>query len=240
MAADLSFRLQAIRARMAQACVRAGRAPDAVTLIGVTKGVPAPVIQAAIDLGLTDMGENRVQEALAKRAALTRPPQRRHFIGHLQRNKAALAAAGFEVIHSVDSLGLLEALERAVASRQQPLSILLQVNVAGEATKFGCLPQALPNLARAALQRPHLQWVGLMTIPPWSAQPEDARVHFRALRAWRDRLQQELQLAPGALRLSMGMSADFEVAIEEGADWIRVGTAIFGTRATKVSGTGSA
>lgn len=226
----LAERLQTVRARIISACRRAGRSPDTVTLVGVTKGVPAATVQAAVALGLADVGENRVQEAREKRAALARPPRRWHLIGHLQRNKAAHAIELFDVIHAVDSVPLLEALEKQAAQRARKLSVLLQVNVSGEASKFGCRPQEVRQLAEAAAGCTYLQLEGLMTIPPWAAEAQAARPHFQALRRLRDELAAALGRPPATLKLSMGMSGDFEVAIEEGADYIRVGTAIFGER----------
>lgn len=230
MAVVLAERLPAIRARIASACRRAGRSPESVTLIGVTKGVAAPTVQAAVALGLTDVGENRVQEAREKRGQLAPPPRRWHLIGHLQRNKAAHALELFDVIHSVDSLALLETLEQQAGRQGRQVPVLLQVNIAGEATKFGCRPEEALALARAAAACTHAPLAGLMTIPPWSAAAEAARPHFQALRGLRDELAEALGRPKEALKLSMGMSGDFEVAIEEGADYIRVGTAIFGER----------
>jgi len=208
-----------------------------VTLVGVTKGVPVEVIREAVALGLADVGENRIQEARAKRSVLEqqpgpaaeqRPqPVRWHLVGHLQRNKARLAAALFDVIHSVDSLSLVEELDRQAAkrvSRGQSIEVFIQVNVSGEATKFGCRPEDANELAQAVADAPRLKLSGLMTMAPFAEDPERARSHFRRLRQIRD------GLAMSSLKLSMGMSQDFEVAVEEGADLVRVGTAIFGPR----------
>jgi len=204
-----------------------------VTLIAVTKGVTLELIREAAALGLTDLGENRVQEAQAKRSQLTPadPQLRWHLIGHLQRNKAKQAVRLFDVVHSVDSLALLDELRKAVAlSTRPPLPVFLQVNVSGEATKFGCAPEAVSTLARAAAGDPAMPLAGLMTIAPLGGDPEQARPHFRRLRELRDDVAGALACEPSTLRLSMGMSQDFEVAIEEGADFVRVGTAIFGAR----------
>ncbi|PIQ83324.1 MAG: YggS family pyridoxal phosphate-dependent enzyme, partial [Candidatus Omnitrophica bacterium CG11_big_fil_rev_8_21_14_0_20_63_9] len=161
----------------------------------------------------------------AKQAALGAAGKRArwHLIGHLQRNKAKDAVALFDVIHSVDSRALIEALERHAAAAHRALEVLVQVNVSGEATKFGCDPQDAASLV-SAIQAGPLRLVGLMTIAPFAEDPETARPHFRRLRELRDSLDHNL-------KLSMGMSSDFEVAIEEGADWVRIGTAIFGARA---------
>lgn len=197
-----------------------------MTLIGVTKTVPADVVGEAIRAGLTDLGENRVQEAQAKRAALTASgPVRWHLIGHLQRNKVKQALELFGVIHSVDSLALANELDRHAGQRGTRVDALVQVNVSGEATKFGCAPQEAVSLAHSVTRLAHLRLVGLMTMAPFAEDPEAARPHFRRLRQVRDEID-------ASLKLSMGMSGDFEVAIEEGADFVRIGTAIFGERKT--------
>ena len=232
-----SENLARIRTRIQQACQRSGRDPSSVTLVCVTKGISVEMIRQVIALGLTDVGENRVQEAKAKIQALTLPGVRWHLIGHLQRNKAKDAVELFGVIHSLDSVALAEELERQAAKRAQgkslePLEVFIQVNVSGEATKFGCTADGAPALARAVMKLPHLRLVGLMTIAPFLSDPEHTRPHFRRLRELRDELVASLNLEPRTLNLSMGMSQDFEVAIEEGADVVRIGTAIFGTRNT--------
>jgi len=234
----LREQLESVRQRISQAAQRCGRSPAAITLIGVTKGIAVEAIQEAVALGLTDLGENRVQEARAKQPAIR--GVRWHLIGHLQRNKAADAVELFEVIHSVDSAALAETLERHAAtpvrrSDREPgrahrrgTDVLVQVNVSQEQTKFGCSLDDAPALARAVTQLEHLRLIGLMTIAPLTEQAEGARPHFRRLRLLRDQIQS--QLGVSSLALSMGMSHDFDVAIEEGADLIRVGTAIFGSR----------
>jgi len=258
----LSRRLDDIRQRIQQACRRCGRAPDSVTLVGVTKGVPPERIEEAIRAGLTDLGENRVQEAAAKQlaqgsrlkaqgedsslqpSAFSLERVRWHMVGHLQRNKAKEAVELFDVIHSVDSLKLIEELERQAAKlaqgsrlkaqgkRIRRVEVFLQVNIAQEATKFGCTPEDAMQLAAAVRRCPHLSLRGLMTIPPFTEDPVGARGYFRGLRTLRDQLAGALSLEPSALSLSMGMSHDFEVAIEEGADLVRIGTGIFGARAS--------
>ena len=204
-----------------------------MTLVAVTKGVPVEWVRDAAALGLTDFGENRVQEARAKQAALglTLHPVRWHLIGHLQRNKVRHAVEHFDLIHSVDSVSLIEALE-AVAGHHTiaPLGVLVQVSVSGEATKFGCRLEETASLVQAVTRAPHLRVAGLMTMAPFAPDPEQARPHFRRLRQLRDDVVLALNLEPRALSLSMGMSQDFEVAIEEGADLVRIGTAIFGPR----------
>ena len=270
---ELNHRLTLVRQRIRRACERSHRDPSSVTLICVTKGIPADVVGQAVALGITDLGENRVQEAREKQAVLgdrqfriadfgLRNEERTqsaipnsqsaiqvrwHLIGHLQRNKAKAAVELFDVIHSLDSVELVEALERYAAttaqgsrlkvqgtnfqlltSNFQPLEVFVQVNVSGETTKFGCRPNDLQALARTIMRCPHLKLSGLMTMAPFSSDPETARPIFRQLRLLRDHLATAYCLLPTAFRLSMGMSQDFDVAIEEGADLIRVGTAIFG------------
>ena len=218
----LRQQLDDVRQRIADACRRAGRDPSTVTLIGVTKTAQPPMIQEVVDCGLADVGESHVQEADAKQAAV-RTGVRWHLIGHLQRNKARRAVELFDMIHSVDSLELVHDLERHAAVSGKVLSVLIQVNVSGEPTKSGCRPEEAAVLANAAKAAAHLQLTGLMAIPPYTDDPEAARPHFRRLRTLRDALGSDL-------KLSMGMSNDFEVAIEEGADFVRIGTAIFGAR----------
>ncbi len=247
VAAVLRERLERVRDRLARACQRAGRVPSEVTLVGVTKGVPAESLREAIALGLRDLGENRVQEARAKQRVLgwglgvqgkgpeprtlnPERPVRWHMIGHLQRNKAKLAVGLFEVVHSVDSLALAKELGGWTQRAGRTLDLFIQVNVSGEATKFGCRPEDACGIAQAIRGMPALRWNGLMTIAPFDDDPNRARPHFAALRTLRDRLATACSLQPRALSLSMGMSHDFEVAVEEGATMVRIGTAIFGSR----------
>ncbi|MBX3026454.1 YggS family pyridoxal phosphate-dependent enzyme [bacterium] len=216
---DIAANVRAVRARIARAAERAGRDPASVRLIAVSKTKPAAAVRAAIAAGVTDIGENYVQEAEAKRAAVG-DGAAWHLIGHLQRNKAGRAAALFDCIHTVDSAALGAALSRQAQALGRTVRLLVEVRLGGEATKSGVEPAAVPALLDA-LRLPGLAVEGLMSVPP-PGDPEQARPHFRALRALRDRL---------ALReLSMGMSEDFEVAIEEGATLVRVGRAIFGAR----------
>jgi len=229
----LAARIHAIRARIAAAAGRSGRAADAVGLVAVSKTVPAPVLHAAVALGLTTFGENRVQEAREKIAALAGfPGIRWELIGHLQTNKAALAAGLFARVQSVDSVRLASALAERAAALGRRLPILLEVNVAGEASKSGFAPEGLIEAARALAALPALAPEGLMTIAPLAGDPEDVRPIFRRLRALRDRLREAVPLGPdgGWPQLSMGMSDDFEVAIAEGATLVRLGRALFGAR----------
>jgi pyridoxal phosphate enzyme (YggS family) len=237
--------LERVRQRIQHACQRSGRQPSTVTLIGVTKGVGPEAVREAVALGLTDLGENRVQEAREKHtvlgSTLNLEPVRWHLIGHLQRNKAKPAVELFDLIHSVDSIELIEEVERHAAKPVQGsrfkvegkdtrMGVLVQVNVSGEMSKFGCRPEEALALCRLMTQQPHLHLRGLMTIAPFVADPEAARPHFRSLRLLRDAIASTLNLEPRTLNLSMGMSQDFEVAIEEGADFVRIGTALFGER----------
>jgi len=216
---DVAANLAAVRIRIARAAQRAGRDPGTVHLIAVSKTKPAALVRAALAAGATDFGENYVQEAVAKRAEVG-AGGRWHLIGHLQRNKAARAVETFDCIQTVDSAALGTALARHAAEQQRTIHVLVEVRLGGEATKSGVDPEALPALL-AELQLPALVVDGLMTVPP-PGDPEAARPHFRTLRALGERA--------GLRELSMGMSDDFEVAIEEGATMVRVGRAIFGAR----------
>ncbi|MCH8993538.1 MAG: YggS family pyridoxal phosphate-dependent enzyme [Chloroflexi bacterium] len=213
--------LAQVRERMAAACARAGRAPNEVTLVGVSKGFPAEAVAEAHAAGLRDLGENRVREAAGKIELLAargvRP--RWHLIGHLQRNKAKTAVELFGIIHSVDSVRLAQALSRRA---HESVPILLEVNVAQEAGKFGFAPEEVTSALSTIEALPNLDVRGLMTVAPLTDDPERVRPVFRRLRELRD--------AHGLQELSMGMTGDFEVAIEEGATLIRVGRAIFGPR----------
>ena len=232
-AAALRQNIDQVRGRVERACRRAGRDSSSVTIIAVTKTVPAELVRLAIELGLSDLGENRVQEAREKQRVLESRvlSLRWHLIGHLQRNKAKPAAQLFDVIHSVDSVGLAQELERQAAAQSRQLEILVQVNVSGEAMKFGCAPSDAEAVVRAVQAGPHLAFGGLMTIAPYADSPDAARPVFRGLRQLRDDLlHSSLVTGHSSLKLSMGMSGDFEAAIEEGADFVRIGTAIFGTR----------
>ena len=248
----LANNLEAIHRRIAGACERTRRLPSQVTLIGVTKGVPVETIREALVLGLTDLGENRVQEARRKHSALgsgivvrsndpepialSPQPVRWHMIGHLQRNKVKEAVAMFDAIHSVDTPLLAEEIERQAAKQGKNIEVFVQANMSGEASKFGCLPDEVLALARAVGGLPHMHLRGFMTMAPLADDPERSRPHFRRLRALRDEAATALGVAPASFGLSMGMSQDFEVAIEEGADHVRVGTAIFGSRSTMHEG----
>jgi len=228
---DFSENLSNLQRRIEAACARAGRARDSVTLVAVTKGQPPQVVSAAAELGLTLFGENKVQEAKAK-IPLCPSRLRWHLIGHLQSNKCRDALGLFGMIQSVDSLSLAEELNQRADQAARTVPILLEVNVAGEASKFGYRPELLlADLARLnALKR--LEIHGLMTVPPWTPDPEKVRPIFRQMRALKE--QCEGVLGAPLPHLSMGMTGDFEVAIEEGATMVRIGTALFGPRRPKL------
>jgi len=225
---SLRSRLDAVRGRVAAAAQRSGRTPDAVTLIGVIKTLPASIVAEAVGLGLSDLGENRVQEAEAHQLGVARQAARWHMIGHLQRNKAGKALALFDLVHGVDDAEVAQALQRRAAAVGRVLPVLIEVNTSAEASKFGVAEAALAPLAEQVAALPHLALRGLMTVGAPVAHAEDARPGFVRLRESRDALAQRLG-AP-LPELSMGMSGDFEVAIEEGATLVRVGSAIFGER----------
>jgi pyridoxal phosphate enzyme (YggS family) len=224
---DIAGNLARVRERLARAAERAGRRADDVLLIGVSKTVEEERIRAAVAAGISALGENRVQEARAKVATLGRPVPW-HLIGHLQTNKVKDALEVFDLIHSLDRLELAAELERRAATRGRTVEALLQVNVAAEASKGGVEPDAVGQALDAIGKLAHVRVRGLMTIPPEVERPEESRPWFRRLR--------ELAERHGLRELSMGMSGDFEVAVEEGATMVRVGTAIFGPRAPRPGG----
>jgi hypothetical protein len=199
-----------------------------VTLVAVVKTVPAEVIREALTLGVTDLGESRVQEAEAHAETLGRVSAHWHMIGHLQRNKAARALELFDRVHSLDGPEIARALSRFAAALGRKVRALIEVNVGGEASKFGVAPEGVEPLLEEARALPGLAIDGLMTVAPLTERPAEARPHFAALRALRDRAVRATGLA--LPELSMGMSADFEVAVQEGATLVRVGTALFGAR----------
>lgn len=216
----IAARTEAVRERVELACQRAGRRSTEVTLIAVSKTWPAETVADATAAGLTDFGENRVQEAVAKMDELPHDALTWHLIGHLQTNKVRAAAGRFAILHAVDSERLLHAV---AANAREPQRVMIEVNVSGEATKFGVSPAGLERLLAAAATLPTVRVEGLMTVAPLAADPEASRPYFRSLRM--------LAEQHGLRALSMGMTGDFEVAIEEGATHIRVGRAIFGERA---------
>ena len=226
----IAQRLQEVRRRLAQSALRAGRRPEDVRLLAVSKTFSLDHVRAAARAGQEDFGENRVQEALQKIAATAELRIRWHLIGTLQTNKVRKAVPHFSVVHSVDSLRLLEALEATGLETGSTPELLVQVDLAGEVTKHGAPPAAAREIVKAATRCRAARLVGLMTIPPFFDDPEDARPYFAHLRDLRATLLKE-GLDPALLReLSMGMSHDFEIAVQEGATIVRLGTAIFGER----------
>jgi pyridoxal phosphate enzyme (YggS family) len=217
----IAANLAAVQRRIERAAERAGRDPSTVTLIGVSKTMPPERVRAAYDAGLRHFGENRVQEGEAKIEAVRLPDATWHLIGHLQTNKAKSAARCFQVIHSVDSERVADALSRV----GQDVKVLLEVNYAGEESKFGVSPDDAPALAAYVRRLPHLRQIGLMTVAPFVVDAELVRPVFRGMRELGERLRGE-----GEWHLSMGMTNDFEVAVEEGATFVRIGRAIFGER----------
>ena len=229
--AALRARLDGVRDRIARAAVRAGRDPSSVRLVAISKTVPADVVRAAVDLGQLEFGENRVQEALDKMDRTADLPIRWHLVGHLQSNKARKAGARFDLIHSVDDPGLIAKLEDAAAAAGRRVQLLVEVDLAGETTKHGVRPEEVGAILAAAAPCRAVQLCGLMVLPPAVADPEAARPYFTALRRLRDDLRAAAADGSALPDLSMGMSHDFEVAVEEGATMVRVGSAIFGPRA---------
>ena len=227
--AALRTRLADVGARIARAAGRAGRDPASVTLIAVSKTFPPEYVRAAAEAGQVDFGENKVQEARQKMERTSDLPIRWHLVGHLQTNKAK-KACGFDVVHSIDGAELIDRLDRAAEAAGRRLDLLVQVDLAGEATKHGAREDELTAIFEAARAARASRIVGLMLLPPAVDDPDAARPYFRALRDVRDRLLGRGVDASSLKELSMGMSHDFEVAVEEGATLVRVGTAIFGSR----------
>ena len=225
LAANIAY----VRSNIAEAAQRSGRSPGDITLVAVSKTVPVELVKIAYNLGVTDFGENRVQEALPKIAEFHPQGMRWHMIGHLQSNKAGKVAGAFDSVQSVDSLHLAKALNRYARKR---LPVLLQVNVSGEESKEGIALDDAPMLARQIAALPDIEVQGLMTIAPLVENPEEVRPVFRRLRNLLEQLQDELPQCSWQ-HLSMGMSDDYRVAIEEGATIVRIGRAIFGERIYK-------
>jgi pyridoxal phosphate enzyme (YggS family) len=224
---DLPLRLDSLQKRIEAACHRVGRDPKEVMLLPITKGVSAEVIRAAAELGLTVFGENKVQEARVK-ISLCPSRYRWHMVGHLQSNKCRDAVHFFEMIQSVDSLPLAQEINKWAEKAGKDMPVLLEVNVAGESSKFGYAPEQLLAELETLNALRRIEIHGLMTIAPWTAEPEKARPVFRRLRE----LKGECEKILGAplQHLSMGMTGDFEIAVEEGATMLRIGTGLFGPR----------
>lgn len=218
-----------IQNRIANSAIRVGRKPEEISLVAVTKGVEIERIKEALAAGVRVFGESRVQEARPKLTAMG-DEAIWHFIGHLQRNKAKYIVGEVDLIHSVDSMELSEEINNRARKKGMAQNILLEVNVSGEKGKFGLLPYAVTDMVKVISRLKSVSLKGLMTIPPFFENPEDARPYFRRLRELRDNIVRLGICPPDFRELSMGMSSDFETAIEEGATIVRVGTAIFGER----------
>jgi PLP dependent protein len=220
----------AVRERISLACRRAGRDPADVSLVGVAKTFSAGAVREAIRAGVADIGENYVQELLGKREELRDEAVRWHFIGHLQTNKVRQIAGWVHMIHAVDSERLVAEINRQAERAGRVIDCLLEVNTTGEESKFGVTPEGAPALAASLAPFGHIRIAGLMTIGPFLPDPEGSRPMFRRLRLLRDEIAATGQSNVTMRHLSMGMTGDFEVAIDEGATLVRVGTAIFGSR----------
>ena len=228
---QLGARLTAVRERIAAAAIASGREADEVKLIAISKTHPASVIRTLIELGATDLGENRVQEAEGKIAEIGSEQVRWHLVGHLQANKARRAVNLFEVIHSLDSLDLARRLDRLCGEEgRAKLPVLIQVDLGHEETKSGVDESELTHMVDGLQSLNHLELIGFMTLPPFFADTEQSRPFFRRLRELRDELQSRGAFGTRKGELSMGMTHDFEIAIQEGATMVRIGTAIFGER----------
>ena len=231
---DLAARFAHIRSQIVAAAGQCGRSADEVKLIAISKTHPPSAVKELIELGATDIGENRVQEAEAKIAEVGRDKVRWHLVGHLQANKARRAVDLFDVIHSLDSIDLARRLDRLCLEKQRKsLSVLIQVDLGHEETKTGIEEAGLGELAETLGSLARLQLVGLMTLPPFFENPEHSRPFFRRLRELRDDLADRGMFGDRKGELSMGMTHDFAVAIEEGATMVRIGTAIFGERSAR-------
>jgi len=230
----LGERFANIKIRIREALDRSKRTADDVTLVAISKTHPASLIKQVVDLGATDLGENRVQEAEAKILEVGRHKARWHLVGHLQANKARRAVQLFDVIHSLDSIELAKRLDRLCEEEQTKVSVLIQVDLGHEPTKSGVLESDLFELAQVVKDCEHLKLLGLMTLPPYLDDLEAVRPFFRKLAMLRDQLADAGTFQDHRGELSMGMTHDFEVAIEEGATMVRVGTAIFGERKTEL------
>jgi pyridoxal phosphate enzyme (YggS family) len=229
----ISANIDRVRAGIAAACRRSNRREEDVTIIAVTKTFPAERIRDAIRAGVPDIGENYVQELLPKHEALSGEAIRWHFIGHLQSNKAKYIAPWVTLIHALDNRSLAEELDRRGRQCGRTLDVLIEVNTTGEGTKFGLAPDAVVPFVRALEDLPGIRISGLMTIGPFLPDPEGSRPMFRQLRGLRDELTGITQENLHPVHLSMGMTGDFEVAVEEGATFVRIGTALFGSRPKK-------
>jgi pyridoxal phosphate enzyme (YggS family) len=227
---NIAERLACVRERILHACSRCGRNPAGIRLVAVSKTVAPERIRQALAQGVAILGENYIQEAREKIPLLDKQKVSWHYIGHLQTNKAKYAAALFDMVHSLDSLPLARALDREAGKNGRVLPVLVQVNISGEQTKHGCEPGDAVGLIAATASLQHVRVQGLMTMPPPSDDPAQSRPFYKALRLLRDDIARELPGFGRLSELSMGMSSDFESAIEEGATLVRIGTLIFGDR----------
>jgi pyridoxal phosphate enzyme (YggS family) len=226
MTVDIRANLERTRDRIARAAERSGRTPEDITLVAIAKTFPVHVVEEAIAAGIGDVGENRAQE-LRDKVAVLGDRVRWHFVGHLQTNKVRTVVGGIVLLHSVDRYGLAEAVARRARSLDMVQDVLLEVNISGEPSKHGVEPAATRDLASEVAALEGVRVRGLMTMPPLTEDPEDSRPYFRDLASLRDELVGYL---PEATELSMGMTRDFEVGVEEGATLVRIGEAVFGPR----------
>ena len=238
LARHLAANLTTLTARVCVAAAGSGRAPADIRLVAVSKRFGVDHVEAAVSAGLLELGESKVQEAARKRAATVGRGIAWHLIGHLQSNKARAAAETFDWIHSVDSVALLRRLDRVATDLHRSLNVLVQVDLAGESTKHGAPEAEVRRIVDAAVSCESVALRGLMVLPPWSDDPEQARPFFRRLRRLRDEFATTAGRDLRLDQLSMGMSHDLEVSIEEGATMIRVGTAVFGPRPRPVASPG--
>ena len=226
---DVAGNYRRIIERINEAAARAGRSPGAIRLLAAAKSQDAELVQAAVDAGVTLIGENYVQEAQEKKARI-RQAVEWHMIGHLQRNKAKAAVLLFDIIESLDTIALARELDKEGRKKAAKVSAYVEVNLGGEASKSGIAPAELPLLIDAASELPHLEIIGLMAVPPISEAPEGARPYFRRLRELGETLNAKNIPNVAIRELSMGMTHDYTVAVEEGATIVRIGTALFGPR----------
>lgn len=230
MSSDIALSLQSLEEKLSTLLTRLNRRRDSVTLVGIAKTKPASLVRSAFEAGLTDIGENYVQELTEKRAALSDLAIRWHFVGHLQSRKAKTVAGAVSLIHSLDSLNLAQALAKALPSENIPQDCLVQVNTGEEESKSGLAPAEVFSFLTRLNDFEKIRVRGLMTLPPFFENPENTRPYFKQLRELRDEINRQGCYRTPLTELSMGMSHDFAVALEEGATIIRVGTAIFGER----------
>ena len=222
--------IEHIRQRIALSCLRAGRDPAGVVLLAVAKTFPAAAVREVVQAGIVDIGENYVQEMLQKREELPDPGIRWHFIGHLQSNKTKYLAEWVHLIHTVDNIGVAAEINKRGNSSHRVIDILVEVNTTGESSKFGVRPEQTAEFVRSLARLEHMRVKGLMTIGPFLPDPEGSRPMFRQLRMLKEEVAALKQENVDMHHLSMGMTGDFEVAIDEGATIVRIGTAIFGSR----------